>query len=125
MRRLAVFSLAFLSLLLVTSCESRTQSSDETYIDIKLKQQEQSRCLEFNQALLRECVAFLSKRFAVDIRLSPALDAIDDLSVDCDFRDRNYTLAEILARIIAFVEKEHGLSIKMMNEGETIVLDLK
>lgn len=80
----------------------------------------------FNQALLRECTSYLSKISGVKIDLSERLNKKNDLAVDLHLdTSKEYHLKDVLFMIIGFIEKKHGIKIKIEPVSNNhIVLDL-
>ena len=80
----------------------------------------------FNQALLRECIPYLSKISGVKIDLSERLSKKKDIAVDLHlYTGKEYSLKDVLLMMIKFIEKKHGIKIKIEEVNNNhIVLDL-
>ena len=107
-----------LAVTLFCGCAAHEDNNDSSWEHIKI-----SRAC-FNQALLRECVPHLSEWSGVQIELSKKVKAINNLYVDLYLNpDKEYELGFVLSRIISFIEKEHGvkLKIKTVNSHHVII----
>ena len=80
----------------------------------------------FNQCLLRECTPYLSKISGIKIELTERLNKTIDLAVDLHLdTNKEYYLRGVLLMMIEFIEKEHGIKIKIKPVSDKhIVLDL-
>ena len=80
----------------------------------------------FNQTLLKECIPYLSKISGVEIELMKRLKQKNDLAVDLHLdTSKEYYLRGVLYMMIEFIEKEHGIKIKINPVSDKhIVLDL-
>lgn len=114
--------LVMLSVLFLLSCFSYSCYSHhhfDTWEKVNVK-------CTFTQALLKDCVSFLSQQSGIDIQLSPEVQKIDNLYVDLPLNiHTGYTLKTVLSMIIDFVKKQHHLSLYIKeNSQQSIVLDL-
>ena len=91
MKAIACASLALIGVL-VSSCESL--SHQDNVIQCKL---DKKLAVEFNQALLRDCLSFLHEQGGIDFKMTDEVASIKDLYVDLELdSSQHYATAYIL-----------------------------
>jgi hypothetical protein len=80
----------------------------------------------FDQALLKDCIVYLAKCSNVEIELSKKLKQKNDIAVDLHLdTSKEYYLRGVLFMMIEFIEKKHGVKIKIKPiSNKNVVLDL-